>query len=77
MERSIHSGGVGKALVMSFHFCDPNYELDKKAFDISLNSERWLRIVRQRFFSFQFFSLFWQLVSIFESQWMGGGGGKG
>lgn len=39
MERSIHSGGVGKALVMSFHFRDPNYELDKKAFDISLNSE--------------------------------------
>lgn len=35
MERSIHSGGVGKALVMSFHFRDPNYELDKKAFDIT------------------------------------------
>lgn len=39
MERSLHSGGVGKALGMSFHFRDPNYELDKKAFDIALNSE--------------------------------------
>ncbi len=60
---------------MSFHFHDPNYELDKKAFDNALNSEQ-RQIVSQRFFEF---SIFLPFLAAHQHFWVAidGGGVEG
>ncbi len=58
---------------MSFHFRDPNYELDKKAFDNALNSEQRQRIASQRFFEF---SIFLPFLAAHQHFWVAIDGGR-